>query len=291
MAHSANIREGMQVIASDGGMVGRVIGLHGNHIHVEPTAPVPGAAEHVVPLSWVSRTDDHVHLDREAALVRETWGSGNDGFTGAGTAAAGTTAHATREAAHNGVGKSWIVWVIGGLLLLGIILLGIRGCGYAADEPNYEDNAKGELSEADRAISGAANADVQGGAAAGALNTQVSTYLASQETAPRTFTFEGLRFDTGSAEIKSEYRQELTQLGQTLAQRPTARVRIVGYADPRGDAGANQNLGKQRAEAVAAALVANGMNARNIETTTGGETASGQNLAEDRKTELVILSR
>ena len=160
MAHSPNIREGMQVIASDGGMVGRVLGLHGNHIHVEPTAPVPGAAEHVVPLAWVARTDDHVHLDRDAALVRETWGSGNDGFAAARPAGAATTAHATREAAHSGGrGKSWIVWLIGGLLLLGIIILGIRGFGYASDEANYEDNAKGELSEADRAASGASNAD------------------------------------------------------------------------------------------------------------------------------------
>lgn len=144
----SDIRDGMQVLGSDGGMVGRVTGLHGDHIHVAPDAPSPHAGSHIVPRSWVARVDDHVHLDRRAALVRDTWTS-HDGDRADGP-------HA-REAAHRGGGKSWIIWLIGAILLLLIIVLGIRGFGYAADEPNYEDNAKGELSEADRAASGASS--------------------------------------------------------------------------------------------------------------------------------------
>lgn len=154
MVDAHNVREGMQVIGSDGGMVGRVLGLHDDHIHVEPTAPVHGG-DHVIPRSWVARTDDHVHLSLDAALVRERWGSGEGHVRSAPAASAA----GTREAAHRGMGKSWIVWLIGAILLLLIIVLGIRGCGYAAEEPNYEDNAKGEITDADRAASGAGAAE------------------------------------------------------------------------------------------------------------------------------------
>lgn len=148
MAHAHDIREGMQVIGSDGGMVGRVEGLHGDHIHVEPTAPVR-AGDHTVPRSWVARVDDdHVHLDREAALVRETWGQSDGPIPAASTkrarvspATETTAANRTHPDDYHGMGKSWIVWLIGGLLLLMIIVLGIRGCGYAATEPDTSQPA------------------------------------------------------------------------------------------------------------------------------------------------------
>lgn len=143
MAHNDNIREGMEVIGSDGGMVGRVKALHGDHIHIEPTAPVH-AGDHTVPRNWVARADDHVHLDREAALVRDTWGSGEGHVIpparpAATPAAAG--APGTPEASHSRSGKSWIVWLIGGILLLLIIVLGIKGFGYAADDSSMEQPA------------------------------------------------------------------------------------------------------------------------------------------------------
>lgn len=285
MADLKGIREGMQVLGSDGGMVGEVAGVHGDHIHLRPTPPVEGGADRTVPKTWVAHVDQHVHLNREAALVRDTWGSGEGHVIPPSRRAA---APAAREPAHSGVGKSWFLWLLGALLLAAIIFLGIRGCGYAATDPNYEDNAKGEISEADRAASGAAAA---GGATAGALAGQVESYFRSSDAAPRTFTFENLRFDTGSAEIRSENRQELAELGRMLAAQPNGRFRVVGYADPRGDTASNQDLGKRRAEAVAAALVANGVPAGSIETASGGETADAQSLAEDRRTELVILSR
>ena len=139
MAHQKNIREGMEVLGSDGGMVGRVKGVHGDHIHVEPTAPVH-AGDHTVPLSWVARADDHVHLDREAALVRETWGSGH-AIPPARPAATAEAAPPRHEAAHSGMGKSWFVWIIGALLLLFILFLGIKGCSYAASDSNMEQPA------------------------------------------------------------------------------------------------------------------------------------------------------
>jgi hypothetical protein len=73
MAGSDDIRPDMQVIASDGGMVGTVDGVEGDRIKLKRAAEIGGRGHHFVPTSWVARIDDHVHLDREAALVRDSW--------------------------------------------------------------------------------------------------------------------------------------------------------------------------------------------------------------------------
>ena len=117
MAERDMVAHGMQVLGSDGGMVGRVTGLHGNHIHVEPDAPEPGPGYFVIPQSWIYRVDEHVHLDRAAALVRDTWTREADG------AAAGS-GEATPDPPARG-GK-WL-WILGAILLLIALYLALRG--------------------------------------------------------------------------------------------------------------------------------------------------------------------
>lgn len=283
MADKMAINPGMQVIGSDGGMVGRVTALHGDHIHVEPTAPAPAGGDHYVPRSWVARIDEHVHLNRDAALVRETWGSGEPAGASPRSAAApsvapaGAKAHAPLPDDYHGVGKSKWVWILGAILLVAIIVLGVRGCLYAVDDPNYTDDAKGELTEADRALSGAAAAGV---ADIGRVRSEVQTYMASAQPAPRSFIFQNVEFEPGSAEIRDEYRGALADLGRTLAAHPQARLRVIGHGDG-GDQDAT--LALRRAEAIAAALIANGVNSMAIAT----ESGQGGN----RPAELVIVSR
>ena len=142
MADLRDIVTGMQVLGSDGGMVGRVSGLHQGHIHVEPDAPEPGPGYFVVPRSWVVRVDDHVHLNREAALVRDTWRHEDS--------AVATTPTTDRRAATDPPARgSWWVWAIGIVLLLLVAYLGIRGCDYASRDPNYEAGANGTVDSPD----------------------------------------------------------------------------------------------------------------------------------------------
>lgn len=122
-------------------------------------------------------------------------------------------------------------------------------------------------------------------------------YLAGSEAAPRTFQFEKLTFDTAKSTLRPDDAQEVGTIAAVLKQYGTTRVRIAGYADARGSDAANVALGKARADAVKARLVAQGIDAARIETVSGGEsdpvdtnaTASGQ--AENRRTELVVTSR
>lgn len=122
-------------------------------------------------------------------------------------------------------------------------------------------------------------------------------YLGGTAPTPATFTFEKINFDTAKSDIRPQDQAEVSQVAAVLKKYGNSHIRIAGYADARGSGPANQKLGKDRAEAVKAALVRQGIDAGRIETASGGEsdpvdtnaTASGQ--AENRRTELVVTQR
>jgi len=63
-----------------------------------------------------------------------------------------------------------------------------------------------------------------------------------------------LSFRTDDTAIKVEDLPPLLKLGALAAAMPDAKLRVAGYADPRGAAAYNEALSERRAEAVAAAL-------------------------------------
>lgn len=66
-------------------------------------------------------------------------------------------------------------------------------------------------------------------------------------------------FRTNDAAIKVEDMAPLLKLGALAAAVPDAKLRIAGFADPRGPADYNDELSMRRAEAVAAALECGGI--------------------------------
>ena len=129
------------------------------------------------------------------------------------------------------------------------------------------------------------------------LNAEVQHYLASSEPAPRTFTFDKLNFDTGSAAIRPTEQESVATLAQILNAYPTARVEIIGYTDARGSAATNAKLGTERARSVVAALTARGVGKGRITARWGGEgnpaaaNATGAGQFENRLTELVVSAK
>jgi outer membrane protein OmpA-like peptidoglycan-associated protein len=68
-------------------------------------------------------------------------------------------------------------------------------------------------------------------------------------------------FRTNDDSIQTQAMSPLMKLGALAASLPDAKVRVSGYADPRGSVEVNEALSKRRAAAVAAVLSAAGLSA------------------------------
>jgi len=184
---------------------------------------------------------------------------------------------------------NWLAWaaLIAGILALLFALSRCGGDDTAAVAPVPTSTPTDVVAVTPNAASATALAGTSG----------LGGYLAGTEAAPRTFQFEKLTFDTAKSTLRPDDAQEVGNIAAVLKQYGNTRVRIAGYADARGPASANIALGKARADAVKAGLIAQGIDASRIETVSGGETdpvdtnatTSGQ--AENRRTELVVTSR
>ena len=196
--------------------------------------------------------------------------------------------------------KSLLPWLLLGLVLLAL-LFGLRRCSRddtsARVAPVPATATTTTTTTTTEPATATAPTPATGTAVVPAGTSGVGSYLAGTEALPRTFVFEKLHFDTAKSEIRAADRDELNALGAAMKQYPNARVQIVGYADARGAAAANSTLGKERAESVKAALVADGIAADRIDTASGGETnpvdsnATSTGQAENRRTELIVLQR
>jgi outer membrane protein OmpA-like peptidoglycan-associated protein len=190
---------------------------------------------------------------------------------------------------------NWLPWLLLALGLLAL-LLALSRCD-RSDEAGVVPEATGDAMATQAAPEVVAKTANAGASSALVGTSSLGTYLAGTEPTPRTFTFEKLNFDSAKSEIRDADADEVNQVAATLAQYPTAKIRIAGYADARGTQPANVALGKARAESVKAALVAKGVDAARIETVSGGEsdpvdsnaTAGGR--FENRRTELVVTAR
>jgi hypothetical protein len=69
---TADICEHMDVYASCGTKVGRVDHVEGDAIKITKNDS-PDGMHHTIPLSWVAKVQDHVHLDRDHKAVQSQW--------------------------------------------------------------------------------------------------------------------------------------------------------------------------------------------------------------------------
>jgi hypothetical protein len=67
--HAQQIREHMEVLAADGVHVGVVDRMEASEIKLTKTDPIAEGAHHFIPVDWVERVDDHVHLNKDSTEV------------------------------------------------------------------------------------------------------------------------------------------------------------------------------------------------------------------------------
>ena len=128
----SEVRSGQQVIGSDGGMIGTVDGVEGDVIAVRGAAE-HGAGHHHVPADWIDHVDTHVHLNRTAALARETWTS----HTRAGGRAATGAPIPHRTEGKKG---SWLPWLMLAILVAIALIVLFRGFAYQDDSSTSQPN-------------------------------------------------------------------------------------------------------------------------------------------------------
>jgi outer membrane protein OmpA-like peptidoglycan-associated protein len=81
-------------------------------------------------------------------------------------------------------------------------------------------------------------------------------------------------FRTGSAEITPEIAHEIQVLAQAVAKSPALKVRLDGYADPRGTVDTNLKLSQDRANAVRDLFLAAGIGDEVLEVNAYGKSQS-----------------
>lgn len=116
-----------------------------------------------------------------------------------------------------------------------------------------------------------------------ALSSQLSDIAKKVETAQRvnedaSQVLDGLQgdvlFRTGSAEITPDLAHQIQVIAQAVSKSPELKIRVDGYADPRGTDDLNMKLSQDRANAVRDLLVAAGVNTDALEVNAYGKTQS-----------------
>jgi outer membrane protein OmpA-like peptidoglycan-associated protein len=85
-------------------------------------------------------------------------------------------------------------------------------------------------------------------------------------------------FRTGSAEINADIAHQIEVLAQAVSKSPELKIRVDGYADPRGTIDTNMKLSQDRANAVRDLLLASGVSDAALEVNAYGKS---QSTAED----------
>ncbi len=110
---------------------------------------------------------------------------------------------------------------------------------------------------------------------------------------------EAVLFDTDKATIKPSAKNAIEQIVGSIGQRYAAKdVRVMGFADSRGDAAYNAKLAQERANAVKSYLVTTGkMAADKVSTESFGEqapaatNATAEGRKENRRVEIAVRVR
>ena len=74
MSSASEVKEHMDVISSDRKTVGKVDHLEGSDkIKLTKQSSPNGEHHHFIPLTWIDRVDQHVHLNKTGADVTAHW--------------------------------------------------------------------------------------------------------------------------------------------------------------------------------------------------------------------------
>ena len=103
-------------------------------------------------------------------------------------------------------------------------------------------------------------------------------------------------FDTAKTAISQHDQSALRELAKTMKENPELKLKLVGYADPRGADKYNQALSQKRAEEVRSFLTSSGMEGTQVSAEALGATTAFykkelEKLQLERRVEMMVLPR
>jgi OOP family OmpA-OmpF porin len=147
-----------------------------------------------------------------------------------------------------------------GVLPVMFVVLGAWALIALLDHPRERNDALNTREPGAVGTSGVVNRELPGGVTLRFLpnGTEARLLLFIQGGAPVTkdawFEFDRLNFETDSAVIRADSRDQLGNVAAILKAYPAAQVKIGGYTDNSGNPAANMQLSQARAEAIRDAL-------------------------------------
>jgi len=182
-------------------------------------------------------------------------------------------------------GARWLPWLLVGLIALGLLSYFVSRARRATPTthvviPNVVLPGGGRLFVPQ-----------------GTINFNLASYLATGTAAPRTFVFDHLNFESGSAQLTPDSNETVNNLATILKAYPNAQIQLAGHTDNTGAPQTNQQLSLDRANAVKTMLVNSGVDTNRISTVgygqdrpiTSNDTDEGR--ARNRRTELTVTSK
>ena len=178
-----------------------------------------------------------------------------------------TTTHYVKEAAEESKGISrFIIPLILGLLVVGLLIYLFKGCNGSDDKTITADTTK-SIAVDTIAVAGPVSIKVklpdgtELDAYKGGIEDQLVSFLMTdyaklgEDSLKKIwFNFDNLNFKTGSAEITPESQHQIDNITAILKAFPKTKIKIGGYTDKTGDEAINKKVSGERATSVKNAL-------------------------------------
>ncbi len=316
MLTANNLRAGMRVLDSDGDFIGTVTGVSGDGVRIRQEGVVDG--EHDVPLTRFSRVEgESVYLDGPWSTILTTLGGLAAGAAATVGGLASGAAHAAERTVDRvdhtvdrthvqrdgdvyvGPEKKTNIWP---WLLLGAAaiaaFLAMKSCN-TTEAPRtvepvvQETTVPATTTPAAGPVESVTLADnTRLDITPGTITYNLYKFVTSNDATPKTFTFDKLNFDTGSAAIRAEDQPTIDSIASIMKAYPKVKASVVGYTDATGDRATNEKLSADRSASVVSAIVAKGIDAARLNSRAGGVAATKGGADQNaRRTDLVVTEK
>lgn len=236
--------------------------------------------------------------DRASVAPAAAVGAGAAGLGAAAAAAepvrvADTTTSTTSDdggyAAYDdgdtGGGMGWLPWLLLGALLLAALLFGLKNCSGREAAVVGDNVAVSETIDANMTMDGNMAMDANVTEPVAAVPEGAGVVAAERDAKPMLTVY----FDVAKSEVHNTLATEAAAVKAYLDANPNATLAVSGFNDPTGNAAANAELSKNRAQNVKAALEKLGIAADRVVLEKPAETSgTGTTNAESRRVEVVV---